>query len=396
MKTPATEIIKEPTNTDISKEDEAVQKTSESTQEQQTTKAQDKEVKEDISKEIIDIEKEHHIQEEIEKSHSKTHPIKEKAVNQLVSKMQNAKTVMIINIKGLPSKQFQEIKKAIRGHAEVLVAKKNILQRAIEKFGKKEIVPLENHIKENSAIVVSQIEGYELAGILAQKKTPVVAKAGQIAPEDIKVEAGPTDLVPGPAISELGAVGLQVAVKNGKLSIKVSRTIVKKGQEINEATASILQKLNILPFTVGLEPIVIYDVETGQVYTNIKVDSDEAKTAIVSAAGKALGFAQKIVYFCKETIGYLLAKANAEQEALAKLSPSPKEEEKEEEKPTETATENTDNLKEDEAMQKSSKSESTENKAEESKPEEPTANIPEKKETTDNKESEIKEEKQNE
>ena len=41
-----------------------------------------------------------------------------------------------------------------------------------------------------------------------------------------------------------------------------------------------------------------------------------------SAAGKALGFAQKIVYYCKETIGYLLGKANAQANALGKLAPN--------------------------------------------------------------------------
>ena len=141
-------------------------------------------------------------------------------------------------------------------------------------------------------------------------------------------------MVPGPAISELGSVGLQVAVEDGKLSIKASKVIVNEGQTINATTASILQKLNILPFKVGLEPVAIYDVGSEQIYTDIKIDSEEAKTNLASAAGKALGFAQKIVYYCKETIGYLLAKANAEQESLAKLSPK---EEKKEEKVEEKA-----------------------------------------------------------
>ena len=43
---------------------------------------------------------------------------------------------MIVSIKGLPSKQFQEIKKKIRQNADVSVAKKNILIRVIEGFGK--------------------------------------------------------------------------------------------------------------------------------------------------------------------------------------------------------------------------------------------------------------------
>ena len=265
---------------------------------------------------------EEHKQEEIEKSHSRHHPVKEKVVNKLIDKMQHAKTIMVVDIKGLPSKQFQEIKKSIREYAEVHVAKKNIITRAIEKFGKKEILLLKEHILENCALAISDMEGYELAGILAQKKTPAAAKAGQESPEDIEVKAGPTDLVPGPAISELGAVGLQVAVEDGKLSIKKSKVIITKGQTINAGTASILQKLNIMPFTVGLEPIAIYDVETGAIYTDVKVDSEEAKASLASAAGKALGFAQKIVYYAKETIGYLLAKANAEMESISKLESS--------------------------------------------------------------------------
>ena len=296
-------------------------------------------------------EAEEHKQKEIEKSHSRHHPVKEKAVNKLVDKMQHAKTIMVINIKGLPSKQFQEIKKAIREYAEISVAKKNIIIRAIEKFGKKSIVPLKKNILENCALAISDMEGYELAGILSQKKTPVAAKAGQEAPEDIKVMSGPTDLVPGPAISELGAIGLQVAVEGGKLSIKKSKVVVTKGQTINETTASILQKLNIMPFTVGLEPLAVYDVQEEKIYTDIKVDSEKARASLINAAGKSLGFAQKIIYYCKETIGYLLAKANADGNALGKLKPKEESKEKEassESKVPETSTNDTDIKSEEE------------------------------------------------
>ena len=314
---------------------------------------------------------EHKKEEAIEKSHSKNHPIKEKAVKNLVEKIKNAKTLMIVSIKGLPSKQFQDIKKSIRGHASVLVAKKNIMLRAIKAVGKESILGLEEHIKENSAFAISDIDGYELAGILAQKKNPIYAKAGQESSEDIEIQPGPTDLVPGPAISELGSVGLQVAVVDGKISIKSAKVIVTKGQEITENVASILQKLNIMPFSVGLEPMVIYDIETEKIYTEIKIDSEEATNNLKSAAGKALGFAQKIVYFCKETIGYLLAKANAEGESISKLENSeastnaePKDsdnEETKEEKPAEESEKSDiDKKKEVEETQ-------TENKSEEEK-----------------------------
>ena len=189
------------------------------------------------------------------------------------------------------------------------------------------------------------MEGYELAGILAQKKNPVFAKAGQIAPEDIEVKAGPTDLVPGPAISELGSLGIQVAVEDGKISIKASKVVVNKNGVINESTASLLQKLNIQPFRVGLEPKVIYDIESEKVYADINVDSEGLIEELKSATGKALGFAQKIIYYCKDTIGYFLAKANADGQALEKLQPV--EEDNKTKAPTEST--NTDNATPDEA-----------------------------------------------
>ena len=252
------------------------------------------------------------------KEETETHKAKAETVKKLAEKIKNSKTLMIVSIKNLPSKQFQDIKKSLRGKAVVRVAKKNIMLRAIKKFGKEYIITLEKKIQENSAFVISDIEGFELAGILSKEKTPSSAKAGQIAPEDIEVKAGPTSLVPGPAISELGALGIQISIEEGKISIKAPKIIIKKGGEINEGAASILQKLDIHPFNVGLEPIAIYDVQTEKIYSNIKINSEETIEELKTAAGKALGFAQKIIYYCKDTIGYFLGKANSEQEALSK------------------------------------------------------------------------------
>src|SRR4030042_2567632 len=256
---------------------------------------------------------------ETETFHSRNNPIKEKPVTLLAEKIKNAKTLIVVSIKGLPSKQFQMIKKSVREYASVQVAKKNIMIRALGAVGKDSILDLKKHIQENSAFVISDMEGYELAEVLIQKRNPINAKAGQIAVEDIEVKSGPTELVPGPAISELGAIGLQISVENDKLTIKNSKVIVKKDEKISEAVVSILQKLKIQPFSVCLEPIAIFDIEHEKIYVDIKINPEETAEELRNAAGKALGFAQKIVYYCKETIGYLFAKANSQGEHLSRL-----------------------------------------------------------------------------
>ena len=121
-----------------------------------------------------------------------------------------------------------------------------------------------------------------------------------------------------------------------------------------------MSKLDIIPFEIGLEPLAIYDKKTGNVYVDVKVDKKKTIEELRISKVKAIGFAQKIVYYCKETIGFLLAKANADEEVLKKLSPT---EEKKEEK-----AKNTDEKKEkikQEDVQKTE--EKQENKSQEEK-----------------------------
>ena len=265
--------------------------------------------------------------------------LKEKDVNNLAESIKKSKTLMVASIKSLPSKQFQNIKKSIREHAEVKVAKKNIMMRALKAAN---VSGLDEYVGADCAFVISDLDAYELAGILAKKKTPVFAKAGQVAEDDIEVKDGPTDMVPGPAISELGALGLQVAVEDGKIAIKAPKVVITKGQTINENAASIFQKLNIMPFNVGLNINVAYDVASKKIFTELKIDPEGYTEDLKQAAGKALGFAQKIVYICKETIGYFLAKGNAHGNALTKFDV---EEEKDDNEKVEEKVEDTEENK---------------------------------------------------
>ena len=249
-----------------------------------------------------------------EKNH-KVPEKKVKAVKELAGKIKSSRTLMVVSIKGLRSRQFQEIKKQIRDKVYISVSKKNIMMRSVKEVGGN-ILELEKYIGDSTAFAISDVEGFELAGILAAKKTPVFAKAGQVAPTDIEIKAGPTTLVPGPAISELGAVGLEISVENGKIAIRKDKTIVREGETIRENVAAILQKLDVKPFSVGLNPVAVYDSKSGKIYTDIKIDSDAARKELAEAAGKALGFAQKIVYVTKETLGYLLAKASLNAKAI--------------------------------------------------------------------------------
>lgn len=252
----------------------------------------------------------------------KAHVSKEKlaTVKNLVDGIKKNNTMMIVSIKSLPSQQFQKIKKDLRSKAKIMVAKKNMVLRAIEESGVKELEPLKASIKEDSAILFSNDDAFELAAYMTENRNPVPAKEGQEAEDDISVSEGPTELVPGPVISELGALGLQVMVEEGKITIRKAKVVVKKGEKVNATAVSILQKLGIKPFMVGITPVAAYDAKDKKVYSNIRINKTEIRGNFVLGYAKALGFARNLGYVCKETIGSLLGKAERQALALNKLS----------------------------------------------------------------------------
>ena len=242
-----------------------------------------------------------------------------KLVAEIASNIKKSRTLLIASTKGLPSSQFHEIKKNLRGKAMIKVAKKSIVVRAIDSVGKASLEKIKEQVVADIALFFSELDPFALSGLLADNQSPTKARAGDIAPEDINIEPGPTSLVPGPAISELSGVGLKVAVEGGKLAIKLPHTIVHKGDEIKANVASVLGKLGINPMKVGFEPIAAYDRDDDKVYVGIKIDKKKAYEELLDMIRKALGFAVARGYVTKETVSLFISKAGREEIALVNL-----------------------------------------------------------------------------
>lgn len=277
---------------------------------------------------------------------------KKKIVRELSDLIKNKRTVLIASIKDIPGSQFQEIVKKLRGKAIVKVPKKNLIFRAIDDSGQEAEKKLKEQIKESVAILFSDLDSFDLAAELINNKSPTRAKSGQEAPTDIEIPAGPTDLVPGPAISELGALGIQIQIEKGKITIKAPKIIAKEGEKISTGAAELMNKLNIRPFSVGFIPLSSFDTKEGKLYLEIKIDREEALNELKIAFGKALPFAVEIGYPTKDTISFLIGKAHIHGKAIEgitkgsappidkeeKTEPEEKEEPKQEE-PQEEKTE---------------------------------------------------------
>jgi large subunit ribosomal protein L10 len=240
-------------------------------------------------------------------------------VKELVNLIENKRTILIADISNIPGSQFQQISKKLRKKAIVKVPKKNLFFRALDNSKKKTRGGLKEHFRGATALLFSDLDAYELAGELLKIKSPSKAKSGQIAPIDLEVPAGPTELVPGPAISELGALGIQIVIQGGKIEIKEPKIVTKEGQEISQGAADILSKLNIMPFSIGFNPISAYDSEDDVIYVEMKIDSEEAKADLLYAYQKALPFAVEIGYISEDTIKSMISKAAAYERKLIRV-----------------------------------------------------------------------------
>jgi len=249
-------------------------------------------------------------------------PIPEKkirTVTELIRLMKESSSIMIVSIKNLPDNQFQAIKKKLRQDAVIKVVKKSIITKAIEEKKDSNIDKLKEFLQEDTALIFSKLDAFELSAILSRNKSKTRAKIGQEVEDDVTIEPGPTELVPGPVISELTVLGLKFMIEDGKITIRDKKIILKKGDKVNEQAAGIMSKLDIKPVSVGLEPLVAYDLKEGKIFKEIKIDPERVLEDLKSRAGRALAFAVKIAYPCKQTISYLLAKAKSHENALSGL-----------------------------------------------------------------------------
>jgi len=152
--------------------------------------------------------------------------VKVNSVKELTDLIKTKKTILIADISNIPGSQFQQIVKKLRGKAIVKVPKKNLFLRALDSAKKEKAKELKNSLVKPVALLFSDLDSYDLASELIKNKSPSKAKPGQIAPKDLEIPAGPTDLVPGPAISELGALGIKIQIQGGKIEINNYRDSV--------------------------------------------------------------------------------------------------------------------------------------------------------------------------
>jgi large subunit ribosomal protein L10 len=239
-------------------------------------------------------------------------------VEELKKLIDSYPVICMLDMFKVPSRQLQEIRKKIRGKALIKMSKKSLIKLAIENSSKENIKELEKTIPQQPAIVFTEIEPFKFYLTLDKMKSPAAARENDIAPKDILIPAGPTNLLPGPAISELTKAGIPVGVEGGKIAVKKDTVVVRKGERISGIVANALRKLNIEPMEIGLKIVAIY--ENGKVYDKDALELvNTFPEKLKEGFNQALNLSVAISYPTKDNIKFLLIKAFNNAKVLEKL-----------------------------------------------------------------------------
>ena len=107
--------------------------------------------------------------------------------------------------------------------------------------------------------------------ILAEK-VAAPARAGAVAPLDVFVPAGNTGMEPGKT-SFFQALGVPTKIARGTIEITTDLKLVEAGSKVGASEATLLNMLNISPFTYGMSIAQVYD--QGQVFSPEVLDIEE-------------------------------------------------------------------------------------------------------------------------
>jgi large subunit ribosomal protein L10 len=239
---------------------------------------------------------------------------KKEIVSNMAGSIKSANTVAILNMKDLPSRQLQVIRKKLDKKVSIIMSRKKLLALALEKSGRDKAANLVEHFKGMPAIVTSELDAFSLWALLKSNMSQAAAKGGQEAPFDITVPAGMTNFAPGPILGELGDVGIKAGINAGKIEIKEDSKVLSEGDIISVQLAALLERLDIKPMKIGLNLVAALEDGTIFMRSELDVDSDELIAQIKSLHIDALKLAVGTGLINKETAEIMLR--NAEMDAM--------------------------------------------------------------------------------
>lgn len=166
----------------------------------------------------------------------------------------------IVGADNVGSRQMQSIRISLRGTAVVLMGKNTMMRKAIrghleENSHLEKLLP---HIKGNVGFVFTKGDLVDVRDKLMESKVRAPARAGAIAPLEVVIPAQNTGLGP-EKTSFFQALSIPTKISKGTIEIINDVPILRPGDKVGASEATLLNMLNISPFSYGLQIEQVYD-----------------------------------------------------------------------------------------------------------------------------------------
>jgi len=183
-------------------------------------------------------------------------------------------SIFIVNVDNVGSNQMHQIRVSLRGKGVVLMGKNTMVRRALRSV-LAELPQFERllpHVRGNVGFVFTSKDLKEVRDLIISNKVAAPARAGAFAPKDVFVPAGNTGMEPGKT-SFFQALGIPTKIARGTIEIVSDVQVVTGGSRVGTSEATLLNMLNISPFTYGMTVIQIFD--NGNTFTPDVLDIGE-------------------------------------------------------------------------------------------------------------------------
>jgi len=174
--------------------------------------------------------------------------------------LEEYKSIFIVTVDNVSSQQMHEIRHALRGEGVVLMGKNTMVRRAIKGFltDNPEYERLLPYVKGNVGFVFTNDDLKTIRDKILANKVAAPARAGAVAPDDVYIPAGNTGMEPGKT-SFFQALGVPTKIARGTIEITTDLKLVEAGSKVGASEATLLNMLNISPFTYGMGISQVYD-----------------------------------------------------------------------------------------------------------------------------------------
>jgi len=204
---------------------------------------------------------------------------KRRIVNRLYENFTNYKQCLVVKLENVTSNQDPQVRLALRQKklGDMVCGKNTVVKKAIDirlqapkeddpdfEFRKPlytknpNIEKILAYCKGKVGFIFSDAPVFDLKPVIESNKIPAPAKVGTISTMDYTIPPGPTGMDPS-QISFFHTLNISTKIQKGQIEITKEFRVLEKGRKIGNSEAAILGKLNIKPFSFGMEIMYVYD-----------------------------------------------------------------------------------------------------------------------------------------